>query len=141
MAENKTKPTDADVKAFIEAVDHEKKRADAWRMLEIMKDVTGMEPKMWGPSIIGFGSYHYKYESGREGDSLLTGFSPRKAKMSLYITSGFERYDDLMSRLGKFKTGKSCLYVNKLEDINEDVLRELIAVSVAHMKENYPWKE
>ena len=112
MAENKTKPTDADVKAFIEAVDHEKKRADAWRMLEIMKDVTGMEPKMWGPSIIGFGSYHYKYESGREGDSLLTGFSPRKAKMSLYITSGFERYDDLMSRLGKYQKQVNPVYMS-----------------------------
>lgn len=140
MSENKTKPTDAKVEAFIEAVDHEKKRADAWRMLEIMKEVTGMEPKMWGPSIIGFGSYHYKYESGREGDSLITGFSPRKAKMSLYIMPGFSKYDELMSRLGKYKTGKSCLYVNKLEDIDEEVLRELIALSVEDMKEKYPWK-
>ena len=140
MSENKTKPTDAKVEAFIEAVDHEKKRADAWRMLEIMKEVTGMEPKMWGPSIIGFGSYHYKYESGREGDAMITGFSPRKAKMSLYIMPGFSKYDELMSRLGKYKTGKSCLYVNKLEDIDEEVLRELIAQSVKDMKEKYPWK-
>ena len=92
---------------------------------------------MWGPSIIGFGTYHYKYASGREGDWMLTGFSPRKTKHSLYIMAGFKRFDDLMQKLGKYKTGKSCLYVNKLEDIDEEVLRQLIRESMEYMKEKY----
>ena len=99
-----------------------------------MKKITKEEPKMWGPSIIGFGSYHYKYASGREGDFFLTGFSPRKQSLTLYIISGFKRYDELMKKLGKHKTGSSCLYINKLEDIDMKVLKELITESVKYMK-------
>jgi hypothetical protein len=97
-----------------------------------MKEVTGVEPKMWGSSIVGFGDYRYKYASGREGDWFLTGFSPRKQALTLYIFGGFENYDDLLGKLGKFKIGKGCLYVNKIEDINLDVLRELVAKSAEH---------
>jgi hypothetical protein len=99
-----------------------------------MKKITKEEPKMWGPSIIGFGSYHYKYASGREGDFFLTGFSPRKQSLTLYIISGFKRYDELMKKLGKHKTVKSCLYINKLEDVNLKVLKQLITESVKYMK-------
>lgn len=133
----KTKPTNASVTEFLDKVENDKKREEGYRLLEIFKEVTGKEAKMWGPSIIGFGKYHYKYESGREGDWMLTGFSPRKAKHSLYIMAGFKRFDNLMQKLGKYKTGKSCLYVNKLEDIDEEVLRQLIRESVAYMKERY----
>ena len=136
--EAKTKETDASVTDFIEAVGSEKKRQDAYRLLEIMTELSGEPAKMWGPSIIGFGSYHYKYESGHEGDSLRIGFSPRKAKHSLYIVNGFEGYEEIMSRLGKFKTGKSCLYVNKLADIDEEVLKELIVASLEWMDKEYP---
>ena len=107
------------------------------KALDIMMEVTGEKPKMWGPSIVGFGSYHYVYASGREGDWPLTGFSPRKQALTLYIMAGFGHYDELMSRLGKHKTGKSCLYVKRLSDIDESVLRELIAASVDHMKSTY----
>jgi hypothetical protein len=99
-----------------------------------MKKITKEEPKMWGPSIIGFGSYHYKYASGREGDFFLTGFSPRKQSLTLYIISGFKRYDELMKKLGKHKTGSSCLYINKLEDVDMKVLKTLITESVKYMK-------
>jgi hypothetical protein len=103
-----------------------------------MKDVTGEEPKMWGQGIVGFGTYHYVYASGREGDWPLAGFSPRKRNLTLYIMAGFKRYDDLMSKLGKYKTGKSCLYINKLDDIDLDVLRELVHHSIEYMKQKYP---
>ena len=103
-----------------------------------MKKITKEEPVMWGPSIIGFGSYHYKYESGREGDMCITGFSPRKQSLTLYIMPGFERYHDLMNKLGKYKTGKSCLYINKIEDVDLKVLKELISESVKFMK-NKKW--
>src|SRR5687768_9427387 len=111
MAENKTKATDADVYEFINNVPDERKRQDSLDLVELMREVTGEEPKMWGSSIVGFGSYHYKYASGREGDAALTGFSPRKQNLTLYITAGFEQYDDLMQKLGKHTTGKSCLYI------------------------------
>lgn len=133
MAENKTQPTDASVTAFLDAVENETRRSDARRVLELMREVTGEEPRMWGPGIVGFGDYHYRYESGREGDWFLTGFSPRKANLVLYIMSGFPRHAELMERLGKHRTGKSCLYVNRLDDLDLDVLRELIRRSVEHV--------
>ena len=138
MAENKTQPTDADVEAFLNAVPGERKRADSFAVLEMMKEVTGEEPVMWGPSIVGFGSVHYKYDSGREGDMGLTGFSPRKANLTLYITDGFDKYGDLLARLGKHKTSVSCLYINKLADVDQDVLRELVRRSVEHMRATNP---
>lgn len=134
MAELKTKPTDASVEAFLHQVENEKKREDAFAILALMQEVTGEPAKLWGSSIIGFGSYHYKYASGHEGDACLTGFSPRKQNLVLYILAGFEQYDALLAKLGKHKTGKSCLYINKLADIDQTVLRELVAQSVTHMK-------
>lgn len=136
MAELKTKVNEASVEGFLNKVESEKKRTDAFKVLEMMKRITGEKPKMWGPSIIGFGSYHYKYESGREGDWFVAGFSPRKQSLVLYIMSGFKRYGDLMSKLGKHKTGKGCLYINKLEDIDQSVLEELITESVNWLREN-----
>jgi hypothetical protein len=136
MAELKTRPTGESVHAFLDQVEDERKRAACFTILELMQEVTGAEPQMWGPSIVGFGSYHYKYASGREGDWFLTGFSPRKRDITLYIMSGFEQYQPLLDRLGKFKTGKSCLYVNKLEDIDMGTLRELVKQSVAHLASN-----
>ena len=138
MAEAKTIETDASVEEFLDSVPDEKKRQDSYAILELMKEVTGTEPKMWGPSIVGFGKYHYKYASGREGDAPLTGFSPRKKELSLYITSGFEGYDELMEKLGKYKTGKVCLYIKKLDDIDQDVLKELIERSVESIMQIYP---
>jgi len=138
MAELKTRQTDADVAAFLDGVENPQRREDSHEVLKLMKSVTRAEPKMWGSSIVGFGPYHYVYESGREGDWFLTGFSPRKQALTLYIMAGFERYDELMQRLGKYRTGKSCLYINKLEDVDKKVLKELITESVRHMKKNYP---
>lgn len=135
MAEAKTKKTEKSVVDFLNGVEDEQKRRDSFAVMELMKEVTGEEPAMWGDSIVGFGSYHYRYASGREGDWLLTGFSPRKQNLTLYITSGFEQYDDLLDDLGKFKTGKSCLYLKRLEDVDLDVLRELVRQSVAHMEQ------
>lgn len=106
-------------------------------LLSLMEELTGMEAKMWGASIVGFGDYHYQYESGREGDFFKVGFSPRKQNLTLYIMPGFDRYEDLMAKLGIFKTGKSCLYLKKLEDVNAEVLRELIVESVRYMNEKY----
>ena len=133
MAQNKTRPTDESVEAFLEGVADEKKRKDSFEILALMREVTGMEPRMWGGSIVGFGTYHYKYTSGREGDMPLTGFSPRKQSLTLYIMSGFSQHDDLLAKLGKFKTGKSCLYIKRLADVDLDTLRELIARSVEHV--------
>jgi hypothetical protein len=138
MAENKTRPTEADVLGFINSVDDERKRQDSLTVLALMREVTGEEPKMWGGSIVGFGSYHYKYASGREGDAPITGFSPRKQALTLYIMGGFEQYDDLLAKLGKHTTGSSCLYVKRLSDVDLDVLRELVTKSVDHMKQMYP---
>lgn len=137
MAENKTKKNHRSVTDFLEGVENEKKRADSLAVLELMQEVTGESPKMWGASLVGFGDYHYKYESGREGDWFLTGFSPRKQNLTLYIMAGFDEYDELMSRLGKFKTGKSCLYIKKLEDVDLDVLCELVSKSVKHTLETH----
>ena len=135
MAELKTQKNDASVEAFLNSIEDEKKRQDSFAIMELMKEVTGAEPTMWGASIIGFGSYHYKYASGREGDWMVTGFSPRKQNLTLYIMSGFEQYDELLSKLGKHTTGKSCLYIKKLDNIHMDVLRELVKHSVEHMGE------
>lgn len=133
MAELKTKPNDGDVAAFLNAVADNQKRADCFTLLEMMREITGEAPKMWGGSIVGFGSFHYKYESGREGDWFVAGFSPRKQNLTLYIMAGFDRYEELLQKLGKHKTGKSCLYLKKLADVDETVLRELIGGSVAHV--------
>lgn len=133
MAKNepKTKPTKVAPKDFVAAVENEQKRIDAEWVMQMMEEVTGEPPVMWGPSIIGFGTYHYVYESGREGDWMLTGFSPRKAALSIYLMSGVGREEELLAKLGKYKTGKSCLYVKRLSDVDTDVLRELVVASVA----------
>lgn len=130
MAELKTKVNDQPVTAFLDSVADEDRRQDCYTILEIMKKATRAEPKMWGDSIVGFGSYHYTYASGREGDWLLTGFSPRKQNLTLYIMSGFSDFEELLSRLGKHKTGKGCLYIKKLTDVDLAVLEELIDRSV-----------
>lgn len=134
MAEAKTKPTEQSVRDFINQVPDEGKRKDAFEILEIMEAITKTKAKMWGPSIIGFGSYHYKYESGREGDAPLTGFSPRKASLTIYSMSGFEGYEDLLKKLGKCKTGKGCLYINRLSDVHMPTLKAMIKKSFQHMK-------
>ncbi len=134
MSDLKTRPTGASVEAFIDAVEHPRRREDARTLLELMHRVTGEEPVMWGPSIVGYGSYHYRYASGQEADWPVVGFSPRKQNLSIYIMTGFEASDALLSRLGKHKTGKSCLYVNKLADVDLEVLETLVRASVAEMK-------
>jgi hypothetical protein len=134
MSTLKTQKTDASVDKFLNSVNEERKRKDSFTILEIMKEITGDEPAMWGPSIIGFGSYHYKYKSGREGDWFLTGFSPRKQSLTLYLHYGFDQYESLLNSLGKHKTGKACLYINKLDDVDKSVLKELIKKSVDDLK-------
>ena len=135
MAEPKTKPTAESVSAFLDRLSDKSRRDDCLAVIDIMKDLTKEEPRMWGTSIVGFGRYHYKYESGREGESMITGFSPRKGELTLYIMGGFESSPDLMKRLGKHKTGKACLYIKKLADVDRKVLRELIEKSVKKMKD------
>ncbi len=140
MAELKTKPNSANINDFLSKVENEQKRADSYKILELMKKVTGEEPIMWGNSIIGFGNYHYKYASGREGDWFLTGFSPRKQNFSIYLMSceNEKKLNDLFAKLGKHKTGKSCLYFNKLADIDIRVLEKLIRQSVEDLKNYQP---
>jgi Domain of unknown function (DU1801) len=138
MAELKTIPTGQSVDQLLDQIEDERKRKDSYKLLELMKQATNLEPRMWGDSMIGFGSYHYKYKSGHEGDSFLTGFSPRKQNLVLYIMPGFEAYDELLKRLGKFTTGKSCLYIKRLEDVDQDVLKELVKLSVKRMAKMYP---
>ncbi len=133
MAELKTKVNNQSVEAFLNHIEDEKKRADSFTIMRLMEELTGFPPKMWGDSIVGFGDYHYKYKSGREGNWFFTGFSPRKQNFSIYIMTGFSRYDALLSKLGKFKTGKSCLYIKKLEDVDFDVLKALISQSVKYL--------
>ena len=137
MAENKTKPTRASVAAFINAIDDPQKRADARKVAAMLRKATGKRAKMWGPSIVGYGTYHYKYASGREGDFMMAGFSPRKQALTVYIMAGFSNYDALLKKLGKYKTGKSCLYIKRLSDVDEDVLQQLIDESVKYMRKNY----
>lgn len=137
-ADLKTKPNSKSVEAFINAVPNEQRRKDAKTALALMKKWTGLKPKMWGPSIIGFGSYHYKYESGREGDMCMTGFSPRASSIVFYVMGGAPEGDPLFKKLGKHKTGKSCLYVNRLDDIDLGVLEKIIRQSVVYMRKTYP---
>ncbi len=137
MAELKTKRTEASVKDFLDNLD-EARRPDCSKLVRMMKKATGAQPTMWGPSMVGFGSYRYRYASGREGDWFIAGFSPRKSDLTLYIMAGFARYDALLSKLGKFKTGKSCLYIRRLADVDTQVLEDLVGASVEHMKQAYP---
>lgn len=137
MAENKTKPTKASVTAFIKAIEDPAKRADARKVAAMMRRATGKRARMWGPSIVGYGTYHYEYASGREGDFMITGFSPRKQALTVYILAGFSRYDSLMKKLGRYRTGKSCLYIKRLADVDENVLERLINESVKYMRKNY----
>ena len=137
MSELKTRQNDGDVDAYLDSVENPNRREDARRILVLMREITGEPPRMWGSSIVGFGSYHYTYASGREGDWPVVGFAPRKRNLVLYIMPGFARYESLLARLGKHRTGKSCLYVNKLDDIDPDVLEELVRESVAEMKRRY----
>ena len=132
--ELKTKKNTASVDDFLDGVDNERRRTDAKAVNELMKKITKEEPQMWGASIVGFGSYHYRSKAGQEGDWMITGFSPRKQALTLYIMSGFSAYDVLLEKLGKFTTGKSCLYIKNLEDIDIKVLTKLIRESVKYMK-------
>jgi hypothetical protein len=134
VAELKTKKTVASVEDFLAGVSPEKKRRDAIALCELMKKVTKLEPKMWGTSMVGFGDYHYKYASGHEGDSFLVGFSPRKQNLTIYVMPGFDNYDELLSKLGKYKTGKGCLYINTLDDIDVPTLQTLIKRTLTDMK-------
>ncbi len=138
MATLKTRRTDRSVSAFLDAIPDAETRHDCQALMRMMKRATKAEPAMWGPSIVGFGSYNYKYESGREGNWFAAGFSPRKQNLTLYIMSGFPRHAELMRRLGRYKTGKSCLYIKRLEDVDRGVLQELIEASVAWVASAYP---
>lgn len=137
MAELKTRPTKVSIDTFLERIADEARRGDCRTLVRLMKRATGERPTMWGPSMVGFGSYHYRYASGHEGDCFLAGFAPRKRELTLYIMSGFDRYNALMARLGKFRTGKACLYVKRLDDIDLAVLEELVSASVKHLKQWY----
>ena len=136
QANNKTRPTDDRVEDFLNGVEHAGRREDSFEMLEIMTRLSDHKPVLWG-SIVGFGQYHYKYDSGREGDMFLTGFSPRKTALTAYIMGGFTAYDDLMSRLGKYKIGKSCLYITRLSNVDRSVLEDLIGQSLTYMRDKY----
>lgn len=133
MSELKTKQNNASVPRFLKSLDDVQQRADCQEMVAMMQDVTGEKPKMWGDAIVGFGTYHYKYASGREGDWFLVGLSPRKRSLSIYLMSGFEPLGLILEKLGKFKTGKCCLYVNQLDDIDRKVLKQLITKSARHV--------
>jgi len=142
-AELKTKLNDASVEQFLNSVADEQQRLDSFKVMELMRKASGEEPKMWGTSIIGFGLHHLKYASGRELDSALTAFSPRKTSLTLYIADGFDKYEEYMAKLGKHKTGKCCLYIKRLSDIDENVLKDLVAASVENIKNGamYPRHE
>lgn len=138
MSENKTIQNDDSVNTFLESIENEVRKRDAFAALEMIKRITKLEPKMWGKSIIGFGNYHYKYDSGREGDFFRVGFSPRKTSMTFYIMAGFPKYESLLEKLGKHKLGKSCLYINNLDKVNMEVLEKIISTSFIKMNEKYP---
>lgn len=138
MADNKTEVTEVAIAEFLAQVEPERRRVDAQRLDEIFREVSGFEPRMWGPSIVGYGRYHYKYESGREGDFLATGFAPRKANLVIYIMPGYTDFSAILARLGKHKIGKSCLYINKLDDIDLAVLKELIAAGIEDLGRHWP---
>lgn len=137
MSQNKTVPSNASVQAFVAAVDNEQRRRDTRELIALMREITGEEGRMWGSSLVGFGSYHYRYASGREGDFFLTGLSPRKTALAVYIMPGFGRYQAQLQRLGPHKTGRSCLYLKSLDAVDRNVLAEIIRDSVAHMREKY----
>ncbi len=137
MAENKTKQNKKSVDDFLNTVENEQKRKDCFEISRIMTEVTKEPPKMWGDAIVGFDSYHYKYDSGREGDICVTGFSPRKGNIAIYISSGFEKREQLLEKLGKHKTGSACLYINKLSEVDPAVLKSLIKESVAYVRKKY----
>lgn len=138
MAKNKTTETEVKVSDFIESyVDKEQKKVDSYKLIELMSEWSGFKPRMWGPTIIGFGSYHYKYASGHEGDAPMLGFSPRKAQFSLYVYSKTEKSDALLKDLGKYKMGKACIYMKKLEDINIPILKQLCMESIAYLNEHH----
>lgn len=138
MAKNKTRETEKNVEAFIESfANTERKKQDSYELIKLMQGITGFEPKMWGPSIIGFGRYHYKYASGHEGEAPLIGFSPRKSAISLYVFTGKEDHEHLLEDLGKFRKGKACIYVNKLSDIDQDVLKNLIKETIHFLNSRY----
>lgn len=139
-AQNKTQASDASVETFLSAVEPDRKREDSLKLDALFRRVTGWTPVMWGPSMIGYGSYHYRYESGREGDFLATGFAPRKANLSIHIMPGYQDYSAILARLGKHKIGKSCLYINKLADVDESVLEELIRQGLDDLAKMYPVK-
>ena len=136
-AELKTKKNERSVEDFLNEIADESIREDAKKISEMMEKASKQKPKMWGASIVGFGEYPYKYASGREGDWMRIGFSPRKQNLTIYIIDGFEKYDELMAKLGKYKTGKSCLYIKRLADVDEKILKELIAESVKHFNDKY----
>jgi hypothetical protein len=138
MSANKTKPTAISVHDFLAGIADARKRADALALIDLMQDASGARPVMWGPSIIGFGSYHYRYDSGREGDSPIIGFSPRKSTLVVYIVTGFSDAEEMLSKLGKHTTGKSCLYIKRLDDIDVEVLRALVEKSIATVRARYP---
>jgi hypothetical protein len=137
MSEMKTKVNRASVEGFLDRVENAKRRADAFAILKMMKSATRTQPKMWGPSIVGFGQYHYKYDSGREGDICMIGFSPRSQALTMYIDAGFPAYEALMEKLGKYTKGHSCVYIKKLEDVDMDVLKQLVTESYRSMKKKH----
>lgn len=137
MADLKTTQNSRSVKHFLDGVVDEQKRKDCFTLLAMMKQITKKQPRMWGPSIVGFGKYQYKYASGHEGDCFLTGFSPRKESLTIYIMAGFERFKPLMKKLGKCKSSKSCLYIKRVEDVHHDVLKELIGQSAKYISKKY----
>lgn len=138
MSDNKTTVTDVAVDEYLSQVEPERRRVDAQRLDQIFRQVSGFAPRMWGPSIVGYGRYHYRYESGREGDFLATGFAPRKANLVIYIMPGYTDFSAILARLGKHKIGKSCLYINNLDDIDLDVLKELIAAGIEDLGRHWP---
>ena len=137
MAELKTRQNRRSVRAFLDGIEDKRKRADSREVSKLMAQITGHRPRMWGTSLVGFGRYHYKYASGHEGDAFLTGFSPRKQALTIYIMPGFSRYEPLMKNLGKYRTGKSCLYIKTLDDIDRGILKTLIVRSVRETRKKY----
>lgn len=137
MAELKTKPNDASVIDFLDTIEDETKRDDSYEIMNMMQEVTGDQPKMWGGAIIGYGTYHYKYASGREGDWMKIGFSPRKQNISIYLMAGVEQHPELLEKVGKYKNGKSCFYIKKLDDVDRDILRQLMVASLKRIEEIY----
>ena len=138
MAKNKTFETGNSVSDFINAVPDELKRNDSFKLIELIKSQTGLDPKIWGGSIIGFGSYHYKYDTGHEGDAPLVGFSPRKDAFSLYLASDFDNKEKLLEKFGKYEAGKGCIYIKKLQDVDTEVFQKMVDLSIKHLKDRYP---